>query len=100
MKIKWNKLAIKQLMDAIDYLEQTNLSIYGQKIEKQILSKIEAVSKEKQTANFDKLKLGNDGSFNVLIVDRYRIAYRKTTKGLRVLRISIIQDSSNVKMAN
>ena len=97
MKIKWNKVAIKQLMDAMAYLEENKLSVYGKKIEKQIFSKIMSVSKAEQAAEPDPLKIDNDGSFCVLVVDRYRIAYRETAKGLRILRISVIQDSSDVK---
>jgi hypothetical protein len=96
LKIKWNKLAIKQLLDAMAYLEENKLSAYGKKIEKQIFSKIMSLSKAEHFAEPDLLKIDNDGSFYVLIVDRYRIAYRATTKALRVLRISVIQDSSDV----
>jgi hypothetical protein len=84
-------------MDAMAYLEENKLSVYGKKIEKQIFSKIMSVSNAEQVAEPDPLKIDNDGSFYVLIVDRYRIAYRKTAKGLRILRISVIQDSSSVK---
>jgi len=97
LKIKWNKLAIKQLLDAIAYLEENKLSVYGKKIERQIFSKIMSVSKTEHVAGPDLLKINNDGSFFILIVDRYRIAYRETSKGLRILRISVIQDSSHVK---
>ena len=97
MKIKWNKSAIRQLMDAMVYLEENKLSAYGKKIEKQIFSKVMSVSESEQEAGLDLLKVDNDGSFYVLIVDRYRIAYRKMAKGLRILRISVIQDSSDVK---
>lgn len=79
------------------YLEENKLSVYGKKIEKQIFSKIMSVSKAEQAAEPDPLKIDNDGSFCVLVVDRYRIAYRETAKGLRILRISVIQDSSDVK---
>jgi mRNA-degrading endonuclease RelE of RelBE toxin-antitoxin system len=94
MKIKWNKLAIQQLLDAIAYLEENKLSVYGKKIEKQIFSKIIAVSLAEQAGEPDVLKIGNDGSFYMLIVDRYRIAYRMTSKTLRVLRLSVVEDSS------
>ena len=97
MKIKWNKVAIKQLMDAMAYLEENKLSVYGKKIEKQIFSKITSISSGEQVAEPDPLKIDNDGSFFILVVDRYRIAYRKTAKGLRILRISVIQDSPDIK---
>jgi len=38
MRIKWNKLAIIQLLNIIQYLEDNNLLDYAIKIEKQILS--------------------------------------------------------------
>jgi hypothetical protein len=84
-------------MDAIAYLEENKLSVYGKKIEKQIFSKITSISTAELAAEPDLLKIDNDGSFHMLIVDRYRIAYRITAKGLRILRISVIQDSSDVK---
>jgi hypothetical protein len=85
-------------MDAIAYLEENKLSVYGKKIEKQIFSKIMSLSKAELAPEPDLLKIDNDGSFYILIVDRYRIAYRETAKGLRILRISVIQDSSVVKV--
>lgn len=94
MKIKWNKLAVQQLLDAIAYLEENKLSVYGKKIEKQIFSKIMSVSLAEQAGDPDLLKVGNDGSFYVLIVDRYRIAYRMTSKTLRILRVSVVDDTS------
>lgn len=97
MKIKWNKLAIQQLLDAIAYLEENKLSVYGKKIEKQIFSKIMSVSLAEQAGELDLLKIGNDGSFNFLVVDRYRIAYRMTLRTLRILRVSVVADSSETK---
>jgi hypothetical protein len=37
MEIKWNKLAIKQLIDAIEYLEDNGEFEYAEKIEQRIL---------------------------------------------------------------
>lgn len=45
MEIKWNKLAIKQLIGAIQYLEENELSDYAEKVEKDILSKIKSLTK-------------------------------------------------------
>ena len=56
MEIKWNKLAVKQLMDAIQYLEDNELFAYAEKIEKEILSKIKSLPQTSQVYQPDRLK--------------------------------------------
>ena len=87
MEIKWNKLAVKQLMDAIQYLEDNELFAYAEKIEKEILSKIKSLPQTSQVYQPDRLKKNNDGSFHAFEVDRYRISYRKLPMEIRILRI-------------
>ena len=87
MEIKWNKLAVKQLMDAIQYLEDNEQYAYAEKIEKEILAKILSLPQTAKIYQPDRLKKNNDGSFHAFEVDRYRISYRKLPKEIRVLRI-------------
>ena len=87
MEIKWNKLAVKQLVDAIQYLEENEFSDYAERVEKDILSKIKSLSKNFALYQLDRLKRNNDGSFYAFEVDHYRISYRKLPKEIRILRI-------------
>jgi plasmid stabilization system protein ParE len=85
MKIKWNKLAVKQLMEAIDHLDNNHLSAYAQKIEKRIFLKIAALKNE-QHSPADQRHENISKNFRILQVDRYLIAYRKTLNSIRILR--------------
>jgi plasmid stabilization system protein ParE len=87
MNIKWNKLAVKQLIDAIQYLEENDLFEYAVKIEAEILSKIKALPQTSENYQIDRLKKKNDGSFRAFEIDRYRISYRKLSEEIRILRI-------------
>jgi len=87
MEIKWNKLAVKQLIDAIEYLEENELFTYAEKIENEILTKIGALPQTHYLYQPDRLKKKNDGSFYAFEVDRYRISYRRTLNDIRILRI-------------
>lgn len=87
MVIKWNRLAVKQLMDAIEYLEDNEQYAYAEKIEKEILAKIKSLPQTSQIYQLDRLKKKNDGSFHAFEVDRYRISYRKLTNEIRILRV-------------
>lgn len=87
MEIKWNKLAVKQLMEAIQYLEDNNLSVFAEKIEKEILTKIKLLPQNSTIYQADRLKRNNDGTYYAFEVNRYRISYRKIKKEIRILRI-------------
>ncbi|WP_420712338.1 type II toxin-antitoxin system RelE/ParE family toxin [Pedobacter sp. SL55] len=87
MQIKWNRLAVKRLMDAIQYLEDNENSAYAEKIEREILSKIKLLVERPKIHQLDRLKKNNDGSFYAFEVDRYRISYREISREIRILRI-------------
>lgn len=40
MEIKWNKSAIKQLLDIIEYIEENEFHEYAEKVEKEILTRV------------------------------------------------------------
>lgn len=77
MKIKWNKLAVKQFLDIIQYLEDNDHVKYAEKIEIQVLSKIKSIPDHVNTFQADRLKKNNDGSFYAFEIDSYRISFRK-----------------------
>lgn len=87
MRIKWNKIAVKQLLEIIQYLEDNELIEYAEKIEIRILSKIKSLPNHLNTFQADRLKKNNDGSFFAFEIDRYRISFRKTDKEIRILRV-------------
>ncbi|WP_353959485.1 type II toxin-antitoxin system RelE/ParE family toxin [Mucilaginibacter flavus] len=87
MEIKWNKLAVKQLIDAIQYLEDNDQLTYAEKIEKRILLHIKSLPQKSKLYQPDRLKKNNDGSFHAFEIDSYRISYRVLPKEIRILRI-------------
>jgi len=87
MQIKWNKLAVKQLIDAIEYLEDNDEFAYAEKIEQRILLKIKLLPRKPEIYQPDRLKKNNDGSFHAFEIDSYRISYRVLPKEIRILRI-------------
>jgi len=40
MQIKWNKSAVQQLLDAIQFIEENDFYSYAEELEKDILSRI------------------------------------------------------------
>lgn len=87
MEVKWNKLAVKQLLDAIEYLENDEQLGYAEKIENEILTKIRLLPEKSAIYQPDRLKKNNDGSFYAFEVDRCRVSYRKLPKEIRILRL-------------
>ncbi|KIA89186.1 hypothetical protein OC25_25670 [Pedobacter kyungheensis] len=87
MKIKWNKLAVKQFLEITQYLEDNDLVNYAEKIEIRILSKINSLPNHLNTFQIDRLKKNNDGSFFAFEIDRYRISFRRINKEIRILRV-------------
>jgi plasmid stabilization system protein ParE len=87
MDIKWNKLAVKQLIEAIEYLEDNGQFAYAEKIEQRILLKIKLLPQKSEIYQPDRLKKNNDGSFHAFEIDSYRISYRVLPNEIRILRI-------------
>lgn len=75
LSIKWNKRAIRQLDEAIAYIEQESLA-GAEKVKKEILIKIDALQKRPEQYARDKYKSENDGSFRAFELYHYRISYR------------------------
>lgn len=86
MEIKWGRLAVKQLIDAIQYLEENDAVMYAEKLEVKILSKVAKLPRSK-THQLDRIKRLNDGTFYVFEIDNYRISYRRLANEIRILRV-------------
>lgn len=85
-EIKWNKKAIKQLDDAIKYIETDSLQ-NAEKVEVDILTAIGKIPQHPERYPKDKFKLNNDGSFRAFELHRFRVSYRYLKKEIRILRI-------------
>jgi plasmid stabilization system protein ParE len=84
--IKWNKRALKQFDQAIEYIEEDSPK-NADKVKKDILSRISALADHPQSHHFDKFKTNNDGSFRAFEIHRYRISYRHIRNEVRIIRI-------------
>jgi plasmid stabilization system protein ParE len=87
MKIRWYKNAVKNLLSAIEYLENNNAKDYSEQLEKEILSTIRLIAKTPHIYPEDRFKNNNDGSYRAFVIDSYRITYRITSTDILILRI-------------
>lgn len=87
MKIRWYKNAVKNLLSAIEYLENNNAKDYSEQLEKEILKAIRLLAKTPYIYPEDRFKYNNDGSYRAFVIDSYRITYRITPTDILILRI-------------
>ena len=87
MRIKWNKVAVKQLLDAIKFIEETGFQSYAEELEGNILSKIRNLSVNPILYPIDKFRKNNNGSYHAFGVDNYRISYRIMKEEIRIVRV-------------
>jgi plasmid stabilization system protein ParE len=87
MEIKWNKSAIEQLLDIIQFLEENDFEEYARKVNNEILIKIKQLPETFQHHSLDRYKLNNEGSFRAFELDRYRISFRVKSIEIRILHI-------------
>lgn len=87
MVVVWNKRAIRQLLDIMQYLDDNASPSYALRIENEILSSIEKLPKNFQVHQLDRFKLDNDKTFYAFEVDVFRISYRCLKNQIRILRI-------------
>jgi len=87
MIIKWNQLAVEQLMEAILYLENNDHFDLAKAFETDILAKIKSLPQHPQIYQPDRMKKRNDGTFYAFEIDNYRISYRIINEEIRILRI-------------
>jgi plasmid stabilization system protein ParE len=87
MTIKWNKLAVKNLLSAIEFIEELGYLEYAQKLESEILSRISELPKNYAQYPKDRFKSNNDGTYYAFIMDHYRISFRVIEEEIRIIRI-------------
>jgi len=87
MRIKWNKSAVQQLLDAIEFIEGNEFYDYAEELEKEILLKIRNLPQNPNIYPLDKYRKDNDGSYHAFVIDNYRIAYRHNENEIRIVRI-------------
>ena len=87
MTIKWNRVAIKQLVDALEFIEQNDFYSYAIELERNILSRIQSLPKNPVIYPLDKYKRENDGTYHAFEIDNYRVSYRNKKTEIRILRI-------------
>ncbi|WP_316771648.1 type II toxin-antitoxin system RelE/ParE family toxin [Pedobacter frigiditerrae] len=81
MEIKWSRLAIKQLFDIIQYLEENDSVDYAEKLEKKVLSKIKSLPQKIEIYQLDRLKQANDGNFYAFEITGFLIGNYKRRLG-------------------
>jgi plasmid stabilization system protein ParE len=86
LTIKWNKRALKQFDQAIEYIEEDS-SKNAAKVRKDILLKITQLADYPESHHPDKYKSDNDGSFRAFEIHRHRISYRNIRNEVRIIRI-------------
>ena|ERR1700761_1677606 len=87
MQIKWNKIAVEQLMNAIKFIEENDFPVYAKELEFAILSRIRKLPQNFEIYPLDKYKTNNNGNYRAFEVDQYRISYRNTKTEIRILRV-------------
>jgi len=87
MRIKWNRSAIQQLLDAIRFIEENSFYSYAEELEKDILSRIKNIPANPEKYPVDKYRKDNDGSYRAFEVDEYRVSYRSKPNEIRIVRI-------------
>lgn len=84
--VKWNKHALKQFDDAIEYIE-TNSPVNAKKFKREVLNEIDGLLKHPLRYPTDNYKTNNDESFRAFELHRYRISYRYINNEIRIIRI-------------
>jgi plasmid stabilization system protein ParE len=87
MIIKWNKSAVQQLVDAIEFIEEAGFLSYAEELEKDILSRIKNLPENPTIYPLDKYRRNNDSTYHAFEIDNYRISYRNTFKEIKIVRI-------------
>ncbi len=87
MVIKWSALAVRNFISIIEFLETENEFNYAKKLQKEILFRINSLTKNPKIYPLDRFKIKNDGSYFAFEVDNYRISFKKSDDEIRVLSV-------------
>ena len=85
-RIVWNKLAVKQFIDALDYIKEYSPQ-NAEKIKVSLLQQIEKLPAQPQIFSPDKFKINNDGNYRAFEKYRLRISYYVAKDQIRILRV-------------
>jgi len=84
--IVWNKRPSKFLAQALKRISEDSL-LQAERVEKAILNSIADLPQNPEKYPPDKFKRDNSGNFRAFEKLSFRIAYKFTTKQIRILRI-------------
>lgn len=87
VQIKWNKKAIKQLDQVIEYIRKDS-PLNAEKVQRNIILAIDALLIHPERYPPDKFKKANDDSFRAFELYHYRISYRYKNSEIRIIRIT------------
>ena len=83
--IIWNKRAAINLQKAYKYIKEDSPA-NAQKVRNAIIKMVDGLSSNPEKYPLDKFKMNNPGNYRAFEKYSYRIAYKYTTKEIRVLR--------------
>ena len=84
--VAWDKSAYKSLQKAFDYISQDSL-LKAEKVRGDILKIIRGLPDNPERFPADKFKSNNKGSYRAFEKFSYRVAYRFSERGKKILRI-------------
>ena len=87
MLVKWNITATRQLLDALDFIEEAGYPDYADELEKEIISKTRKLSQDPELYAIDRFRKNNKGNYRAFTVDSYRISYRVGKNEVSIVRI-------------
>jgi plasmid stabilization system protein ParE len=73
-KITWDRQALHYFRDAIRYIRQDSPQ-NADKVKKEVLEKINELSKRPEIYNPDKYKINNNGNYRAFELHRLRVGY-------------------------
>lgn len=85
-KVTWTQLSLRQLRAIGEYISQDSLQ-NAKKVVNEIVDKAFEVARYPETQRLDSNRKRNGGGFRYFIKHRYRVYYRITKQGIRILRI-------------
>jgi plasmid stabilization system protein ParE len=85
-KILWDKQALHYFRDAIQYIRKDSPQ-NADKVKKEVLEKINELSKRPEVHNPDKYKINNDGSYRAFELHRLRVGYLIKENEIIIARI-------------
>lgn len=86
LKITWTNIALRQMNDAIAYIQQDSIN-NGLKVYAKVSAQLALARVHPKMNPPDKYKINNDGSYRALVLYRYRIIYRIKNEELLILRV-------------